>query len=325
MGGFKLTGLAAGTTAGDSVRYEQVSGASALPWTILDAAGDFIQATAADTAARYPAAATVAAHATTTDPWVARVVTLSGGAVTFADIADADYVGQQVLLIMNAAHIWTDGAVFDVQGGATYTTAAGDQVLLVATAVDAFDVTIFPALGPPATQGSSLTLIQSQVASGAATVDFTTGITSTYDEFVVTLTNVVPQTDNTSLYMRVSVDGGSNYLATAEYAYAINQVTTGAANSAAGSTGTAQFLVSSGLGTGTGEVLNGELRLHNLANATVYKGAFGSGHIYDQTPEHFTWTAGCTFKTTSAVNAIRFLMSSGNISGTFTLYGVRKA
>lgn len=91
--------------------------------------------------------ATVAAHATTMNPWATRVATLSGSAVTFTDIADAPYVGASVLLTMNAAHVWTDGAVFDVQGGATYTTAAGDQVLLVATAVDAFDVTIFPALG----------------------------------------------------------------------------------------------------------------------------------------------------------------------------------
>jgi len=92
---------------------------------------------------------TVAAHATTCDPWGAEVVLLSGGAVTFTDLADADFVGQRVLLLMNAAHVWTDGAVFDVQGGATYTTAAGDWVELVATAVDAFDVTIFPALGQP--------------------------------------------------------------------------------------------------------------------------------------------------------------------------------
>ena len=117
--------------------------------------------------ARKPATATVAAHATTMDPWVARVVTLSGSAVTFTDIADADYIGQTVLLIMNAAHIWTDGAVFDVQGGATYTTAAGDQVLLVATAVDAFDVTISPASGKVV---NSFTSAAQTITSGGALV-----------------------------------------------------------------------------------------------------------------------------------------------------------
>src|SRR3990167_7629725 len=113
----------------------------------ITAAGDTWEASASGGFVKRSAPATVAAHPTTSDPWGAHIVTLSGSAVTFTDLAVADYVGQSVLLIMNAAHIFTDGAVFDVQGGATYTTASGDQVLLVATAVDAFDVTIFPANG----------------------------------------------------------------------------------------------------------------------------------------------------------------------------------
>lgn len=78
---------------------------------------------------------------------MARVVTLSGGAVTFTDIADADFVGQEVLLVMNAAHIWTDGAVFDVQGGRNYTAAVNDQILLTAVTVSTFQLTIFKARG----------------------------------------------------------------------------------------------------------------------------------------------------------------------------------
>ncbi len=57
MGGYKFTGLGAGSTSGDSVRYEQVSGASALPWTLIDSKGDLIAGTAADTAAKLTAGA----------------------------------------------------------------------------------------------------------------------------------------------------------------------------------------------------------------------------------------------------------------------------
>ena len=169
MSSFKLTGLAAGSAAGDSLRYEQGL------QSIMTTTGDIVVASAANTAARYAATATVAAHATTMDPWVARTVTLSGSAVTFTDIADADYIGQQVLLIMNAAHIWTDGAVFDVQGGATYTTAAGDQVLLVATALDAFDVTIFPANGGIVSSKGrvAITLGTEQPSTSGSSVNFT--------------------------------------------------------------------------------------------------------------------------------------------------------
>ena len=142
---------------------------------VLTTIGDSVVATTAGAAARLAAAATVAAHATTMNPWVARNVTTSGSAVTFTDIADAPYVGASVLLTMNAAHIWTDGAVFDVQGGATYTTAAGDQVLLVATAVDAFDVTILPASGGLVGLAGRLpiTLATAQASTSGTSIDFT--------------------------------------------------------------------------------------------------------------------------------------------------------
>lgn len=112
--------------------------------------------------------ASVAAHATTMDPWVARVILMSGSAVTFTDIADADYIGQEVLLLANAAHIWTNGAVFDVQGNANYTCSAGDQVLLVATAIDAFDVTIFKADGTAVVGGVSASPITASLGSNVA-------------------------------------------------------------------------------------------------------------------------------------------------------------
>ena len=142
--------------------------------TVIDAAGDYLVGTAADTAAREPAYATIAAHASTMDPWGTRVLLLTGGAVTFTDIADADYVGQQVKLIMNAAHIWTDGAVFDVQGGATYTTAAGDQVILTATAVDAFDVEIIPANGGVVSSKgrTPITLTAAQASTSGTSITF---------------------------------------------------------------------------------------------------------------------------------------------------------
>lgn len=142
MAGFKFTGLGAGSANGDSIRWQQSAAG------VMTTLGDFLYASAANTPARLPATATVAAHATTMDPWGARNVILSGTAVTFTDLADADYVGQVVWLKMNAAHVWTNSAPFTVQGGANYTSASGDWIRLEATAVDAFDVTIFPVAGP---------------------------------------------------------------------------------------------------------------------------------------------------------------------------------
>lgn len=137
MSGFKLTGLGAGSAAGESLRYEQ--GVQSILTTI----GDTIQTTAANTPARLPAVASVAAHATTSNIWGAREITLSGAAVTFTDIADAPYVGAVSWVKQQAANVWTNGAVFSVQGAVNYTAAAGDWIRVYATTVSTFEITVF--------------------------------------------------------------------------------------------------------------------------------------------------------------------------------------
>ncbi len=99
--------------------------------------------------------ASVAAHATTCDVWTARETILTGTAVTFTDIPDAPYVGAVAWVYMNATHTWTDGAVFDVQGGANYTAAVGDWVRINAVTVSTFDVMIFKASGTAASGANS--------------------------------------------------------------------------------------------------------------------------------------------------------------------------
>src|SRR3990167_3675422 len=49
-----------------------------------------------------------------------------------------------------------------------------------------------------------LVFIESKTASASATIDFTSGLTSTYDEYLISMINVVPATDSDLLRMRVS-------------------------------------------------------------------------------------------------------------------------
>lgn len=172
--------------------------------------------------------------------------------------------------------------------------------------------------------GSGLVLIQQQTAANAASVDFTTGIDSTYDTYLLTLADVVPQTDNTDLYLRVSVDGGANWLAGTTYAYE-NITGNGGSASVSASTGTAQLLLSNALGNATGEVWNGSLCIQNPSNAVVYKSIHGTSVYLNSAAAVTSRAIGCIAKTTSAINGIRLLMSSGNINGKFALYGVKKS
>lgn len=95
--------------------------------------------------------ASVAAHATTCDIWTGgNEITLTGAAVTFTALAAAPQAGAVRWVKQNAAHIWTDGATFQVQGNANYTAAADDWIRVEATTTTTFDVTIFKADGSTA-------------------------------------------------------------------------------------------------------------------------------------------------------------------------------
>ena len=303
MSSFKFTGLAAGTTSGNSLRYEQVngvvttagdilyatgagalsrlaigtarqqlatnSGATAPEWvasmqSLLTTTGDTIQTTAANTPARLPATASVAAHATTSDIWTARETVLTGIAVTFTDISDAPYVGAVAWVYQNATHTWTDGAVFDVQGNANYTATIGDWVRLNAVTVSTFDVTIFKADGTTVvvpvfgrvvrTAGDITTTSTSLVDVTGATVTFTTGAFPVAVGCAISSRNS-SVTDSTSFNvnldaaLELGTTGLANSAFTANLNFNASFTHQTAALTAASHTLKLQWLVSAGTGT----------------------------------------------------------------------------
>lgn len=94
------------------------------------------------------ARADIAMHATTMDLWAGpNVLNGTGSAVTMTDIVDAPQAGARRTLIPIVATVITDGAVFDVDGDANYTAAAGDRVEFEAVTVSTFKVHITKADG----------------------------------------------------------------------------------------------------------------------------------------------------------------------------------
>jgi len=112
--------------------------------------------------------ASVAAHATTMNPWSGgNYVTLTGGAVTFTAMANAPQAGAEVELYMNAAHVFTDGAVFEVDGNTNYTATIGDRVLLRAKSTTVF--TVHPRKGDGTAVVSTSPTVASQANMETAT------------------------------------------------------------------------------------------------------------------------------------------------------------
>lgn len=177
--------------------------------------------------------------------------------------------------------------------------------------------------GPATTAGP--VLIQSITASAAATVDFTTGITDAYDTYMLTCSKVIPATDNTDLWLRASTNGGSSFLTTNSYIHSRTSVASDGTATGAGSSGAADQLVfRAGLGNASTEHFEAVAFLQNLADTAVNKGVHGHGQLLDSSTAHFYFTFGGNITTNSAVNAIRLMMSSGNINGKFSLYGLNK-
>lgn len=181
-----------------------------------------------------------------------------------------------------------------------------------------------------AAPGSSLVLIQAQTASASAAIDFTTGIGSTYDEYLVVFSNVVPATDDAQITLQVSEDGGSTWKTTSgDYGVAYNVGTEGAINTAVGSAATTAipltFSTSSTASTGG---TSGEVKFFKPSGTVAHKHfVFDSYFARTSSAQNGRVTGAGRYKATvNAINAIRFIETAGNIaSGGFYLYGVKKS
>ena len=70
-----------------------------------------------------------------------------------------------------------------------------------------------------ASAGGSLVKIASSTASSSSSVSFTSGIDSTYKEYLFVFNNIHPQTSDKMFTFNLSADGGSNYNVTKTSSY----------------------------------------------------------------------------------------------------------
>ena len=180
--------------------------------------------------------------------------------------------------------------------------------------------------------GGNLNFISKATASASASIEFTSGIDSTYKEYVFYFLNIHAQTDQIQFHFNMSTDGGSNYNVT--------KTTTAfrAGNYENDSSTAFSYLTGADLAQGTGfqhleegnsmgndndQNLGGYLHLFNPSSTTFVKhfvARTNNAHWIDVSTDGYFAGYG---NTTSAVDAIQFKMSSGNIdSGEIILFGI---
>ena len=182
-----------------------------------------------------------------------------------------------------------------------------------------------------ANASDGITLISSQTASNSASISFTSGLTSTYKAYKFVFSNMHPASASTFQF-NFSTDGGSNYNVT-KTTTVIQSTHAEADNFALLQYNTsfdlAQSTAFQSLNCGDNSTnndasLSGELFIYNPSSTTYVKHFMSNTNNMASDPStDQNFTAGYA-NTTSAVNAIQFKMSSGNIdAGTIYLYGIK--
>ena len=182
----------------------------------------------------------------------------------------------------------------------------------------------------------AMVLIKEQTASASSTISFVNGtsdvvISSAYPIYLFKIIFAHPATDGEKLTFQGSTNTGSSYGVTATSTAFDSEHSEGDASSFAYNTsadlaqGTGyQELSLNNIGNDNDQTASGELWLFSPSSTTFVKHYIYWGNSVNSGDYDSNDFAAGYFNTTSAVDAIQFKMSSGNIdAGTFKLYGIK--
>lgn len=272
------------------------------------------------------------ASATTTDigAGTGNIIDITG-TTTITGLGTVKAGTRRVIQFDGALILTHNASSLILPGGGNITTSAGDVGEFYSLGSGNWLCTNWQyangqAIAPAA---NSVQYLGTFTASNAATLDITGVFSSTYTKYQIAVHNVVPATDNTYLWMRASVSS-TFQSAASDYGWIVNSGRdNGSDTNTAGNradTSAAQIVLNdttpAGLGTGTNEKAFATVNIWDPATGNVVE--FDWRFIMrssDAGNMHLSDGMGQYKGSTSAVDGIQFLMSSGNITATARVYG----
>ena len=191
-------------------------------------------------------------------------------------------------------------------------------------------------MGTAGVSTETVVLLSTTTASDAATVSITSGIDSTYGEYIFKFYNMNPANDDVLFAVQFNASGQSGY----------NETITSSAirviHKEDDSSTTFQYhttydldqqtlfqMLGHGIGNGADESWSGELHLFNPSSTTYVKHFYAHGIGYGATNYALeTFVAGY-INTTAAITDVQFKMTnasmiaSGNMDGKIKMWGVK--
>ncbi|SVC21516.1 uncharacterized protein METZ01_LOCUS274370 [marine metagenome] len=180
-------------------------------------------------------------------------------------------------------------------------------------------------------KGAGPVLITTSDASQVTTIDFTSGIDSTYDKYMFVILGWNPNDNNYAAHFNGATDGPSSptYAVTKtsvafETGHGENNVTAGpviyAGQSLAQSTGFQQ--INNGPGNDADQCLAGIMYLYTPSSTANVKHYTITSNVYGGTDYSYVVYQAGYFNTTDAINAIRFQgYSGGAFDAKIKMYG----
>ena len=233
----------------------------------------------------------------------------------------------------------------DVAGGSVTLGGTGDSVVATGNDIrtnalqDAGGNAVFTSDGSGVLSGmnsafsGALNLLSTQTASGAASVEFTSGIASTYDVYCFKFFDINPtSTSNAIFQFQANVSGASGFNETITSTYFKAYHDEGGSATALTydsgedqAQGTAYQNLANSVGSGSDECAVGQLYLFSPSSTTYVKHfytEFQYLHASDYSQHHF---CGGYFNVTGAITQLSFKFNSGLFDGTIKLYGISKS
>jgi hypothetical protein len=180
-----------------------------------------------------------------------------------------------------------------------------------------------------AVEGGNMVLLSTQTASASASISFTSGIDSTYKEYMFIFNNIHPATDGTHFNFQATINGSDFNITTTTTTFeAYNNETSGVtALTYDGSKDHAQdtgyINLIDNIGSDNDQSFSGFLHLFEPSSSVFIKHFLFTGQRLTENDYSANDITAGYFNTTSAVTGLSFKFESGNIDdGTIQMFGI---
>ena len=187
-------------------------------------------------------------------------------------------------------------------------------------------------MGTAGVSTADVVLLATATASGSSELAFTSGLDSTYGEYIFKFYNLHPSNSDTDFYFQTSVNGGSAYAnATTWTMFRTTHKEDGSGGALTyrdgrdGAQSTSGIHLTGNAGNDADQSVAGEFHLFNPASTTYAKSYFTNvNSLQTGSAFFYQWRASGYVNVTDNIDAIKFYFAAGNIdTGVIKMWGVK--